>query len=73
MIDIDNAANSDTMKKKILLIDDDDIQLSYAQSLLKDEYNIVLASSGKEALEKLSQGLVPDLILFNPKNIANYI
>ena len=52
--------------KNILLVDDDEIHLSTTESLLKDEYEIFMVKSGKEALEFLSKGqIIPDLILLD--------
>jgi len=52
-------------KQKILVVDDDDILLSMAETVLKDDYDVVTAQSGKEALGLFFQGLVPQLILLD--------
>jgi CheY-like chemotaxis protein len=52
-------------KQKILLVDDDVIHLEMVKTVLKDEYDIVTAISGKEALGLFYQGLVPHLILLD--------
>ena len=52
------------MQKRILVVDDDAMNLRRAERLLKDQYDIVLAASGQEALEKLGQGNI-DLILLD--------
>jgi len=53
-------------KKKILLIDDDEIHLITAELFLKDEYEIYKAKSGNEALTSLSNNeFVPDLIMLD--------
>ena len=52
-------------KKKILLVDDDDILLSIAEAMLEDEYYVLSAKSGKEALNYLLFKLAPDLILLD--------
>ena len=52
-------------KPKILLIDDDEIHLEIANEMLKDEYEISIAQSGKKALDILVKGFVPDLILLD--------
>jgi CheY-like chemotaxis protein len=49
-------------KKKILMVDDDEIHLSMIQSVLQDQYDVVTAKSGKEALGLFFQGLIPKLI-----------
>jgi len=53
-------------KKKILLVDDDDIQLTIAEILLKDEYDIYKALSGNDALKYFyGKNFTPDLILLD--------
>ena len=52
-------------KKKILLVDDNLIQLSIVEILLRKNYEVATAKSGKEALDSLLQGLVPDLIVLD--------
>jgi len=52
-------------KKRILVIDDDEILLSYVETILNDEYDVVVTTSGNSALEYLSQNAVPDLILLD--------
>ena len=56
---------STNQQKKILVVDDDEIHLLTAEFLLKDEYTVFLAKSGKEALEFLGKNQVPDLILLD--------
>ena len=57
------------MKKKgamkILLVDDSNVQLLTTELQLKNEYEIATAKSGKEALEYLTRGNVPDLIILD--------
>ena len=52
-------------KVRILLVDDDEIHLSLAEAILKDEYEIITAKSGKEALKYFFQGKFPDLVLLD--------
>jgi methyl-accepting chemotaxis protein len=52
-------------KKKILMVDDDEIHLEMVSSVLKNDYDIVTSESGKEALGLFYQGLVPNLILLD--------
>jgi CheY-like chemotaxis protein len=53
-------------RKAILLIDDDEMHLVYTEATLKDEYDIFMVKSGKEALEFLGKGQnIPDLILLD--------
>jgi len=52
-------------KKKILLVDDNLVQLSMVEVLLKKNYEVTSAKSGSQALDYLIHGLVPDLILLD--------
>jgi putative two-component system response regulator len=53
-------------RKTILLVDDDVIHLSVTEILLKDQYDIQMVKSGKEALEFLEKKqIVPDLIMLD--------
>ena len=52
-------------KKQILVVDDDAIQLSTVGAILNVEYDVTTVSSGKAALEYLSGGFVPDLVLLD--------
>jgi methyl-accepting chemotaxis protein len=52
-------------KKKILLVDDDEIHLEMSRGILGDEYEVITVKSGKEALQLFYQGLVPNLILLD--------
>ena len=52
-------------KRKILLVDDDEIDLEMVESVLKNDYEAITAKSGKEAMGLFYQGLVPQLILLD--------
>jgi DNA-binding response OmpR family regulator len=53
-------------KKKILMVDDDEIQHVIANNILKDEYEVYKAKSGNEALKYLcTNGFVPNLVLLD--------
>ena len=53
-------------RKSVLLVDDDEIHLAITEESLKDEFDIFMARSGKEALEFLSKGkVIPDLIMLD--------
>ena len=52
------------MKKDILVVDDDRVNLIMAERLLSDEYRVITASSGEQALEFLSKE-ESDLILLD--------
>ena len=56
----------DEPRKKIYLIDDDDMHLITAELFLKDEYEIYKAESGQEALDYINNNkFVPNLILLD--------
>jgi CheY-like chemotaxis protein len=57
-----NAGNE---KQKILIVDDDNIHLQIVETVLRDEYEVTTAKSGKDALGLFYQGLVPNLILLD--------
>jgi len=52
-------------KQRILVVDDNDIILEMVKAVLKNEYDVSTAKSGKEALDLFYQGLVPHLILLD--------
>jgi len=52
-------------KRKLLLVDDDDIQLSIAEYMLMNDYQVITAKSGKEALELLCKGFTPSIIILD--------
>ena len=52
-------------KKKILLVDDDEISLVTAEKMLKNEYEVSTAKSGKEALKYLTHNCIPHLLLLD--------
>ncbi|MDR0760024.1 MAG: response regulator [Treponema sp.] len=55
-------------KKKILVVDDNEISLEIVKLMLKNDYEVITAKSGKTALEHLGHfryGFIPDLILLD--------
>lgn len=52
------------MQKRILVVDDDMMNLRRADRLLKDQYDVILANSGKEALDQIRRNNI-DLILLD--------
>ena len=52
------------MKKRILVVDDDAMNLMLTKRILEKEYDVLLAQSGKEALLKM-KGEKIDLILLD--------
>ena len=57
--------SSGTDKKRILLVDYDEIHLSITVNMLKEQYDILTAKSGREAIDFFYQGLFPDLVLLD--------
>ncbi len=56
------AAWIDTGKLRLLIVEDNADVVNYLQVLLKDEYQITIASHGAEGMEKAIR-LIPDLII----------
>ncbi len=53
-------------KKKILIVDDDNFLLDmYALKFSQNNFEVHTAGSGKEAIDKLQGGLVPDVIMMD--------
>jgi len=52
-------------KRKLLFVDDDEILLSIAENMLMGVYEFISARSGKQALEIIYKGLIPDLIVLD--------
>lgn len=52
-------------KKRVLVVDDDPIQLALVGAILKSDYDVVAIQSGSRALEHLSANPVPDLVLLD--------
>ncbi|MCI8513351.1 MAG: response regulator [Lachnospiraceae bacterium] len=52
------------MRKRILVVDDDAMNLKRTQMILEKYYNVLLAESGREALKKINYEKI-DLILLD--------
>ena len=52
-------------KKKILLVDDDKVFISMVKKFLENDYEIITASSGNEALSYYLKGQFPNLVLLD--------
>jgi CheY-like chemotaxis protein len=53
-------------KKKILIVDDDEFLLDmYAFKFSQNNFEVHTALSGKETIQKLKEGLKPDIILMD--------
>ncbi|PKL51120.1 MAG: hypothetical protein CVV42_00745 [Candidatus Riflebacteria bacterium HGW-Riflebacteria-2] len=53
------------IQQKILLVDDDSAQLDSLRNIFQQNYEIVLASGGKQALQLIEKAPLPDLILLD--------
>jgi signal transduction histidine kinase/DNA-binding NarL/FixJ family response regulator len=53
----------DKSKQTLLLVEDKPELLNYLTKKLKEKYNIYASRNGNEALKKLKEGAVPDLII----------
>ena len=51
--------------KKILIVDDNEVHLVIAENILKGQYEVTTAKSGKEALALLSKGYIRSAILLD--------
>ena len=52
------------MQKRILVVDDDDMNLTRTRIILKNDYDVILVNSGMKALDTLKREKV-DLVLFD--------
>ena len=55
-------------KKKVLVVDDSEVSLKFAEVMLQNEYEVITAKSGKIALEMMGHirhGFIPDVILLD--------
>jgi methyl-accepting chemotaxis protein len=59
---VDSLGNE---KKKILVVDDEAPILIMVEGILGDDYDVVTASSGKDALDLFYKGLIPNLVLLD--------
>jgi len=57
--------NSAAEKKVILVVDDDEHQLSVIKIILEGFYTVIAAKSGILALEQIYKGCLPDIILLD--------
>ena len=57
---------TDTLKKKVLIVDDDSFLLSmYSMKFEKSNYDVTTSASAQDALNKLKDGLKPDILIFD--------
>jgi len=52
-------------KKIVLIVDDDATDLTMVSGMLEEDYEVVTAGSGQEALNLFFQGLVPHVIMLD--------
>jgi putative two-component system response regulator len=65
-VDNKNLTKDQNIRKKIFLVDDDEIQLTTTELLFKNEYDIFKIKSGKETLDYLNKiEDIPDLIMLD--------
>ncbi|MCR9153510.1 MAG: response regulator [Bacteroidetes bacterium] len=50
-------------REEVLVIDDQPIMLKLLEQILKDRYEVVALENGKEALEWMYSGNIPDLVV----------
>ncbi len=55
----------DTAKPRILLVDDETLYIDILVDLLREEYTTVVAKSGAQALKRVADGPLPDLVLLD--------
>jgi CheY-like chemotaxis protein len=62
------------VKSTLLIVDDDEVMVLLLKKLFEKKYNVYTASDGVEAMHRLSQGIVPDLIICDilMENINGY-
>lgn len=67
--DLKDFLNSTTIKKSLLVVDDSNIIINYIENLVKNEYNVVRANNGIEAINKLDENIYAILLDINmPKS-----
>jgi len=52
-----------TMAKQVLVIDDETIMRKLLKQILHDKYEVILKENGREALEWMYEGNIPDLVV----------
>jgi CheY-like chemotaxis protein len=53
------------MKKKVLVIDDNETILTMTKGMLEKDYVVTTVDSGEEALKLLVKGFIPNLVLLD--------
>lgn len=75
---IKDYANSLKIKKTLLVVDDSNIIINFIENIVKNEYNVVRANNGIEAVNKIEEGIYAILLDLNmPKSngidVLNYL
>ncbi len=60
-----NPENRDSREKKILLVDDEPVNIKIMSQILRDRYRLMVATGGHEALKCATSAQPPDLILLD--------
>lgn len=72
-IEIPKEIVNDENKQTILVVDDSDIVRTFIKKVFNDTYNVVLASDGREAIEKINNGNVICMLLdLNMPNVNGF-
>jgi PleD family two-component response regulator len=53
------------MKKKILVIDDDETSLTMTKNMLEENYDVTTVTSGTAAFDLIKKGFIPNLVLLD--------
>ena len=61
--------NSGNIKKNLLVVDDSNIIINYIENIVKENYNVVRANNGIEAINRLNENIYAMLLDINmPKS-----
>lgn len=67
--DLKDFLNSTTIKKSLLVVDDSNIIINYIENLVKNDYNVIRANNGIEAVNKINENIYALLLDINmPKS-----
>lgn len=61
-----NDAHTVSQRRTVLIVDDSPTMLRYLQTILEfDAYNVETAGDGEEALRRIREGRLPDVVLLD--------